>query len=74
MYKCIKNFSIEICEGDENSIGNKCNVIQKETIWNTPEDIDHRTIGGEIRLENDDLGWIEIPKEYLEKYFKKGVF
>lgn len=70
MYECIKGFLIEICDGDGFTIENEYMDINKGTIWQIPEDKDYRLIGGEVRLENDELGWIEITKEHLEKHFK----
>lgn len=70
MYKCIKGFSIEVCDGDGFTIENEYMSINKGSIWNIPENKDYRLIGGEVRLENDEMGWIEITKEHLEEHFK----
>ena len=71
MFKCIKGFLIEVCDGDGTTIENEYMTIEKGTIWNIPKDEDYRFIDGEVRLENDDIGWIEITKEHLEEYFEE---
>jgi len=70
MYKCIKGFSLELYDDDGFSIEGEYSNVEENTKWNVPEDVDCRFIGGEIRLENDELGWIEISKETLEEYFE----
>lgn len=70
MYKCIKGFSIEVCDGDGFTIENEYMDINKGSVWTIPEDKDYRLVGGEVRLENDEVGWIEITKEHLEEHFK----
>lgn len=70
-YECVKNFSIEKCDGDGFSLDEQF-IIEKQTVWNVPEDRDYRLVGGEIRLENDNLGWIEISKEDLQEYSKEA--
>lgn len=67
-YKCIKSFSIPTCDGDGFQVEDEEGfldemIIENETIWYVPENADYRLVGGEVRLENDDLGWIEISKE-----------
>ncbi|MGL4571745.1 MAG: hypothetical protein ACRCVJ_11850 [Clostridium sp.] len=71
MYKCIKRFYVDCVDGDGFYIDNKYFIVEEGTLWNIPEDKDYRLCGGEIRLENDKLGWIEISKEDLEKDFIK---
>ena len=73
MYKCIKGFSIDVCDGDGFTIENEYINVDEGTIWDVPEDKDYRLIGGEVRLENDNLGWIEISKEHLEEYFMEII-
>ena len=69
MYKCIKEFSIEKCDDDGFMLENEYEIIEEGSIWFIPEDKDYRFLGGEIRLENDDMSWIEIAKESLKEYF-----
>jgi hypothetical protein len=69
-YKCIKGFSIERCDDDGFTIENEYEVIEEGTIWYVPEDEDYRFIGGEVRLESSELGWIEITFEHLKEYFE----
>jgi hypothetical protein len=70
-YKCIKGFAIDTCDGDGFTIENKQFIIEKQTAWYVPENEDYRFIGGEVRLENDYLWWIEISKENLEEHFRE---
>jgi hypothetical protein len=64
-YKCIKTFSLpkydehELLEEEEHF---NCPI---ESIWWVQEE----SYLSEIRLENTDLGWIEIHKEDLGDYF-----
>ena len=70
MYKCTKGFGLDSVDDDGFTIENKYFDIPEDSVWNTPEDADYRFIGGEIRLESDDLGWIEIDKTTLENNFE----
>jgi hypothetical protein len=68
-YKCIKGFNLPICDDDGFETDNY-EIIEEGTIWHTPEDENYRLIGGEVRLESDDLGWLEMSKETLKQCFK----
>lgn len=70
MYKCIKEFSLRAVGDDGSSIENGYFDVPEGSIWSIPEDKDYRFIGGEIRLESDDLDWIEIDKTTLENNFE----
>lgn len=70
MYKCIEEFSLRTVDDDGSIIENEYIDVSKGSIWNIPEDVGYRFIGGEIRLESDDLGWIEIDKNAFKKYFE----
>ena len=70
MYKCIKGFLIELCDDNGFIIENEYMDINKGTIWNIPENEDYRLIDGEVRLENKEIGWIEITKETFKNSFK----
>ena len=70
MYKCIKGFAIEMCDDNGANIEGEYSTVEEGTIWDLPEDAEYRFIGGEVRLENNDLGWIEITKENLEEHFE----
>jgi len=70
MYKCIKGFSIEKCDDDGFDIEGEYFEVEKDSIWHIPEEEDYRLLGGEIRLESNSFGWIEIPLEYLKEYFE----
>ena len=69
MYKCIKGFSLERYDDDGFEVEGEYLTVEENSIWNVPEDTDCRFIGGEIRLENGDMGWLEISKDTLEEYF-----
>lgn len=69
-YTCIKEFSIQVCDEDGFDVENEYINIEVGTVWHAPEDENYRFIGGEVRLESDSLGWIEITKEHLKEYFK----
>lgn len=70
MLKCIKEFNLRAVDDDGFTTENKYFDVPKGSIWNIPEDAGYRFIGGEIRLESDDLGWIEINKTTLENNFE----
>ena len=71
MYKCIKGFSLETCDGDGFTVEEEYQTIEEGSIWNLPEDKDYRLIGGEVRLESDNLGWIEMAEEDLKLHFEE---
>ena len=73
MYKCIKGFSLEKCDDDGFTIEGEYETVEEGSIWNIPKDEGYRFIGGEIRLESDNLSWIEIAKEHLEKCFEEVI-
>lgn len=66
--KCIKDFLLDKCD-DGFTIGNDYIYVEEGTIWDIEEDTS-RVIGGQIRLTNDDLGWLEISNETFEEYFQ----
>lgn len=66
---CVKSFSIEKCDGDGFILENSYFDVEKYTVWTIEED-DYRMIGGEIRLENDNLGWLEISNEHFRNNFE----
>lgn len=70
-YQCTKGFSVEKCDDDGFTIEGKYTIIEEDSIWNIPEDGKYRLIGGEVRLESDEFGWIEMSKETLGEYFKE---
>lgn len=70
MYKCIKGFSIEKCDENGSTLDGEYATIEEGSIWELPEDENYRFIGGEIRLESDKYGWLEISKETLEENFE----
>lgn len=68
-YRCLEDFRVDRVDDNGFTIENEFFIVEKGTVWNTPEDENFRLTGGEIRLENDDLEWIEITKKYLKRYF-----
>lgn len=71
-YECVEGFLIEKWDDNGSPIDNEYVEIEKNSLWFTPEEDErYRFIGGEIRLENASLQWIEITKEHLERYFKE---
>lgn len=68
-YKCIKELDLPKCDGDGFDTG-KVMRVKLKSVWNTPEEgYDCRIIGGEVRLESDKYGWIEISNESLKECF-----
>ncbi|EQB4340918.1 hypothetical protein ACYJ2U_001637 [Clostridium botulinum] len=70
-YQCIKGFSVEKCDDDGFTIEGEYTTIEEGSIWNIPEDEKYRLIGGEVRLESNEFGWIEMTKETLMEFFKE---
>jgi hypothetical protein len=46
-------------------------TVEKGTIWNVQQEEKYKIIGGEVRLENDNLEWLEISKEWFNAHFKE---
>lgn len=71
-YKCVKEMTLEIVDGDGFGIPNKYGHVPVGSIW---YEEDTSIIGGEIHLEcasgADGMGWIEITKEHLKEYFEQ---
>ena len=70
MYKCIKGFSLKLYDDNGFIVENEYMNINKGSIWYIPEDEDYRLIDGEVRLENEEMDWIEITKETFKNNFK----
>ena len=67
--KCSISFPINRHDDNGHSMDNLDITIDKGTIWDVEEE-DFRDIGGDIRLTNNDLVWIEIPIEIFVGNFK----
>ena len=65
-YRCIKDFQVGTCDGDGFSTGKEV-TIPVGSIW-YDEGIDVMSTG-EIHLDSDEHGWLEIYKSDLEEYF-----
>ena len=70
MYKCIKGFSLKLYDDNGFIVENEYMNINKGSIWYIPEDEDYRLIDGEVRLENEEMDWIEITKETFKNNFE----
>ena len=66
-YKCINEFYIEIYDEDWMPTG-EYRTIPAGTVWELDESTNN--IGGEVHLDNDDEGWIEISRDTLEECFE----
>lgn len=73
VYECVKEFIVEVCDGDGFTIDGEYSTIPKGPLWVSPKDKDYRLIGGEVRLEHEEHGWIEITKEHLNECFKERI-
>lgn len=69
-YICTNNFSVPICDGNGFETDDWM-IIEAGTIWDAPENEDYRFIGGDIRLESDELGWVEILNETFKQCFEE---
>ena len=73
MYKCIKGFSLKLYDDNGFIVENEYMNINKGSIWYIPEDEDYRLIDGEVRLENEEMDWIEITKETFKNNFEPMI-
>ena len=65
-----KGFSLELYDDNGFIIENEYTDINRGSIWYIPEDEDYRLIDGEVRLENEEMDWIEITKETFKNNFE----
>lgn len=68
-YKCINAFSVDKCDDDGFTIENEHFSVPKDSVWTVSEDT-FRCIDGEIRLDNDKYGWLEMSSKHLVKDFE----
>lgn len=72
IFEVTKKFSVQQCDADGFDIENEYFAIEKGSLW-VLDEIPYRIADGEIRLlnddDNDDLTWIEIPKELFDNNF-----
>ena len=66
MYKCIKRFSLYKCN-DNGSLEDEEIMVIENTVWTLSKQ--STPLIGDIRLESDNLEWIEITQEGLNEYF-----
>lgn len=70
-YRCIKDFSVQECDGDGFEMENSYKNIEKGATY-TLDESGHTIIGGEIHLDNiQDGSWLEIGRERLSEYFEE---
>jgi hypothetical protein len=65
VYKCIKKFSVEKCDEYENFLDDEYFVVPVDSEWLLQE----HAFMSDVRLENDELGWLEIAFEDLKSHF-----
>jgi len=70
MFECIKGFSLEKRDDDGFTLDNEYLIVEEGTVWHLPDNENYRFIGGEVRLESDVNGWIEMSNETLAEHFK----
>lgn len=70
MYKCIKSFAINTVDDNGFTLDDEQFVIPVGSLWDLPEESEYRFIGGEVRLESDEYGWIEMPEDDLKERFE----
>lgn len=68
-YRCIKEFDLPACDGDGFET-DEFMTVEEGTIWHLAENPGYRFISGEIRLESDESGWIEISKNNFRECFE----
>lgn len=64
-FKCIRQFSINKYDEDECLIENENFVIPVNSIWESQ----NYTSMSDVRLENDEVGWLEISEKTFKAYF-----
>ena len=67
-YECVEAFVSTDCDDDGFTL-DTYTVIEQGTVW---QEAIPFMIGGEIRLENDSR-WLELPKEWVDKHFRKVI-
>lgn len=69
MYKCIKGFAIDVCDGDGLTIEECGFIVEENSVWEVNEEAVN-VLGADIHLENDS-NWIELSKDTLKEHFVK---
>ena len=65
VYECTTQFELPKWDCDRYEFEDETLLVERGSVWNLIGQ------GYIIRLENDDdLSWIEIDEEFLDKYFK----
>lgn len=68
-YECVKGFSVEKSDGDGWGT-DEYEIVKEGSQW-IDQESDYRIAGGEIRLEQEDGTWLELPKETIGESFKE---
>lgn len=69
-YRCKKGFTVDKYDGDGFLIESDGINVEKGDIY-TLDERGGIIIGGEVHLDNDNGGWLELCKEYLEEFFEE---
>lgn len=69
-YRCTKGFYVDSYDDNGFMLNKDGEIIESGSIW-IDRNEDYRFCGGEVRLEQKDGTWIEIPKETVDKNFKE---
>ena len=69
VYECTTQFELQKWDYGKDEFEDETLFVEKGSVWSFTGQ--GYMCGGDIRLENDDdLSWIEIDEEFLDKYFK----
>lgn len=67
-YKCVHGFTVSKCDDDGFETDEDI-AVEENSIWEL-SDSKSRIAGGEVRLDNEDLDWLEISKEIFKAHFE----
>ena len=69
VYECITQFELPKWNYGRDEFEDEIILVEKGSVWSLTGQ--EYMCDGDMRLENDDdLSWIEIDEEFLDKYFK----
>ena len=69
-FVCTEEIHLPKCD-DDGFATDDVFIVDVGTVWNLVENDAYRFIGGEVRLENDTLGWIETTGEHFKECFEE---
>lgn len=64
-FKCIGKLVLPMLDEHEMEIENESFIVPKDSVW----ELSKHAGMGDVRLENDELGWIEIDFDSLKECF-----